>query len=194
LVVTVLGVAAFNYSQYGTIFGRYRQLDDLVVRSVQNFNLPLETIIGTFSQTQNSYEAPLAFLTTRRAPLVLYTGVVVVALLGVLLALILAGIRQWRKQVAPDFGAYLLLATAVGVGIALVLFRNTLNVSAGGGVTLYNTATIYAPLRYYNAALPPLMLLLSIGLATLAEPIRTRSPFTVQRILSSNPLGSGLAF
>src|SRR5690606_16931418 len=24
LVVTVLGVAAFNYSQYGTIFGRYR--------------------------------------------------------------------------------------------------------------------------------------------------------------------------
>src|SRR5690606_36760517 len=91
LVVTVTGVAAFNYSQSGTIFGRYRQLDDLVVRSVQNFNLPLETIIGSFSQTQNSYEAPLALLTTRRAPLVLYTGVVVVALLGALLALILAG-------------------------------------------------------------------------------------------------------
>ena len=193
LVVTVGGVAAFNYNQYGTVFGRYRQLDELVLRAMTNFNLPLETVVGVFSQTQVSYEASLTLLTTRRPFLVLYTFAVVVALVGAFLGLVLAAVRRAQKKDLPDLGAYLLLIAAVGVGVTLVLFRNTLNVSAGGGVTLYNSATIFAPLRYYNAALPPLALLLSAGLATLVEPIRMRSHPPLQRILSSNPLGIGLA-
>jgi hypothetical protein len=193
LLVTIAGVAAFNYNQYGTVFGRYRQLDDLVVRAIGNFNLPLETVAGVFNQTQVSYETPLTLLTTRRTFLVVYSLAVVTSISGAFLGLVLATVRRWRKQDSPNLGAYLLLTGALGVGVALVLFRNMLNVTEGGGVTLYNTATIFAPLRYYNAALPPLALLLSVGLLTMVEPIRVSSHATLQRILSANPLGIGLA-
>lgn len=193
LIVVGVGVAAFNYSQYGTIFGRYRQLDELVLRAVQNFNLPLETVVGVFDQTRLSYETPLNLLTARRPFLTLYTFPVVFALTGALAGLVVALVQRWRRVTAPDFGALVMLITAVSVAGALVLFRNTINVSASGGVTLYNTATIFAPLRYYNAALPPLALLLSAGLAVMAEPIGAHSRAFLRNMLSSNPFGIGLA-
>lgn len=193
LVATIMGVAVFNYTQYGSVFGRYRQLDEVVVYVLQNFNLSLETIVGVFGQTQLSYEAPLSLLTTRRFFLAIYTLAVIVALTGAFLGLVEALVRYWRKQDTSNLGAYLLLMVAVAIGVVLVLFRNTLNVSVGGGVTLYNTAAIYAPLRYYNTSLPPLALLLSAGLATIVKPLRIDNRVSLQRVLASNPLGLGLA-
>jgi hypothetical protein len=49
--------------------------------------------------------------------------------------------------------------------------RNLINVAALGGVTEYNTAAIFAPVRYYASALPALALLLAGGLFWLAETV-----------------------
>lgn len=195
LIVAVLALGIFNYSQYGTVFGRYSWLDEMVLRTIQDFNLPFATIAGVFNQTRNSYLAPVSALTTRQALHTLYLLPVAVALIGVVVGFADA-VRRGRGQPTTP-GAYLLLLAAVAVAVVLVVFRNTINVSALGGATFYNTAAIFAPLRYYNAALPPLTLLLSAGLMALTEPVRQRlgagAASPLRQVLSANLLGIGLA-
>lgn len=192
LIVGVIAIGAFNFSQYGTILGRYRWLDEMVLRAVQNFHLPWTTVTGVFEQTRDSYLSALNVVTNRNALLLAYGLLVLIPLLGAGIGVVVAVIRRIRTHTSPELWAYLLLIAAVGVGVGLVMFRNMINVSAMGGATTYNTATIFAPLRYYNAALPPMALLLSAGLAVLWEPVRNwahrRAP-----LLNRNVLGIGVA-
>lgn len=168
VVGAVAALAVFNLSQYGTIFGRYRWLDDLIVSALRDFGLPWVIIIGTFGQTALEYVAPLMALTTRNALLVVYTLLAAVPLAAALGGIVVMG-YQWRRGQNRSLSPYALLLAAVGTAVALVVFRNVITASAMGGATLYNTAAIFAPLRYYNTGLPPLALLMSAGLVLLAD-------------------------
>lgn len=193
LVIAGAGIALYNYSQFGSVFGRYPWLDQLVLRAVHDLNPSADAVIGVIEQTRISFESPLALLGPHRILLNLYSLAVLIALSGIGLALV----QRWRRHSTPQIGSITLLAGAAAIAAALVLFRNLLNITSGGGVTAYNTAMIFVPIRYYDVGLPPMALLLSAGLMAWAELLaaiagRQRSSH-LARLAKINPFGVGMA-
>lgn len=168
------GLIAFNLAESGSVFGRYAFLDRLVLETAARLNLSAPLIIGVFDHTRLSFLEPFELLRPRAALRTIYVLLPVIGLAGAGAALIVAAARRRR-----DWLRGLLLPAALAtLTIGLVLFRNSLNVNASGGVTLYNTAALFAPLRYYGPALPAFALLIAAGwwalsktAAALARPV-----------------------
>ncbi len=168
------GLVAFNLAESGSVFGRYAFLDRLVLETATSLNLSAPLIIGVLDHTRLSFLEPFELLRPRAALRTVYVLLPVIGLAGAGAALIAAAARRrgdWLRGL-------LLPAVLAGLTIGLVLFRNSLNVNASGGVTLYNTAALFAPLRYYAPALPAFALLIAAGwwalskaTAALARPI-----------------------
>lgn len=156
MVLLIIGLAAFNYAQYGSVFGRYEQLDRLVASAVSNLSLPLPTLAGVLDHTRLSYLEVLEQLQPRAAVRLAYT---LMAGIGLALGVAAAVLALERRQNRAAFG--LLLLTAL-ITIALVIFRNTI-LSNADNTTFYSTAFVFAPLRYYAPALPALALLIAAG-------------------------------
>lgn len=179
MALLIVGLGAFNYAQYGSIFGRYEQLDQLVATAVRNLDLPLPTLIGVLDQTRLSYLEVLDQLSPRAAIRTVYTLMIAAGLaLGVAAAVVALARRQGRAV----FG---LLLLTIGVTVALVVFRNTI-LSNADNTTFYSTAFIFAPIRYYAPALPALAVLIAAGF-TLILP--QRSPVIARAALATAAAG-----
>lgn len=160
LVVGVGGLALFNLAQSGSVFGRYSFLDARILEALRRFDLSSAVLIGQADATRLSFLEIFNQLQPRVAFQTLYVAVVVIALLATAGMLMWALLRR-RGQTVAALG---LLVLMVFVGSGLVYFRTTLDVAGYGGATLYNTAAIFTPLRYYAPAIPALALLIAVGL------------------------------
>jgi hypothetical protein len=154
-VLLALAVLVFNQVSYGSIFGRYSSLTDSIVYRLSSFRLPLITMGSVASLTYESYLEPLRAIQPRAILELLYGLLLAAAGIGMVWGVVRAK-RTQRGAFALLFG--MLLAAA-----ALVLFRNAL-AATDANTTSYNTAFIFAPLRYYAPGLPALALLLGAGL------------------------------
>lgn len=157
-VVLALAVLVFNQVSYGSIFGRYSSLTDSIVYRLSSFRLPLITMGSVASLTYESYLEPLRALQPRAILELLYGLLIAAAGVGMVWGVV----RAKRAQ----RGAFALLFSMFLAAAALVLFRNAL-AATDANTTSYNTAFIFAPLRYYAPGLPALALLLGAGLCAL---------------------------
>lgn len=165
LMVAVIGIGIFNVAQYGSVFGRYRGLDETIQTTLQN--LPPRHVIlmtaATLQDTLADYLSPLRQLEPRNAVLIAYIG-----LLGVCGLAGLFGIGQsvYRREKSALLSFGLLMIYAV-LMVALVIFRAILN---NGTPDFINTMIIISPVRYYAPALPALLLIAGAGFAALVVP------------------------
>lgn len=184
VVAAGAALAAFNLAQYGSIFGRYRQLDELVLRTIGNLSVPWVTLIGVLEQTRVAYFEPLDLLQPRALVRHAYGLAVLAGLIGVPLAFV----RGWlNRRDERSTGALALLVASALIAALLVLFRNAI-VADETNTTLFSTAFIFAPLRYYGPGLPALALLISAGLLALIPPLPR-----LERLAQAHVLGFGLA-
>lgn len=166
-------IFAFNASRTGSVFGRYSTTASGLLTP---FERPGESLLATAATLRNTaFElgSPLQSVLPDRlagVQLILITA----GLLAALVALVTVVPRRWRPV---DFSAQALAAVWLSflTGAGLVLYRNIATVLAGGGVTGYNDAAIFAPIRYYAPALPAAAVLIAFGLAWLALIILRRS-------------------
>ncbi len=160
LVVAVVGIGIFNIAQYGSVFGRYRGLDETIRTTLQN--LPPRHVIlmtaATLQDTLADYLSPLRQLQPRNAVLFAYIGLLAVCGLAGLFGIGRAIYRR-EKSTLMSFG--LLVAYAL-LMVALVIFRAILN---NGTPDFINTMIIISPVRYYAPALPALLLITAAGFA-----------------------------
>jgi hypothetical protein len=160
-------VALFNLTQYGSLIGRYSDIDRVISDALQNFNVPGVTLIGILDHTRLQFISPLQMILPRETPLRLYGWLLAFCLIaagfGCLHALLLA-VR--RRQSA--LGMFALLLTSALAATVLVVVRN-LTAATEANTTLYNTTYIFAPLRYYTPGLPAFALLFSAGWWTICK-------------------------
>lgn len=157
LVIALVGLIVFNVRQYGSIFGRYRQLDALIGTTVQNLSWSLVSgmTVATIRDTIIDYQTPLAALQARAALIIAYCGLIVAGLLAALWA----SARAWRDK-RFELSLLMFLWGYSLLVFGLVIFRSILN---NTGWNFVNTMIIFAPVRYYAPALPALALLFIIG-------------------------------
>lgn len=162
------GLALLNLRDFGTIFGRYATLDSAVQTAFRSAEtLPL-LAVQVFNDTRLDYLSPLRALTDNRAIGLLYQ----MAAGGLLLLIGVGAIAAiFRRR---DRAVYALGAVMIAVTLVMVIFRNAL-IATGDNTTAYNTAFIFAPLRYYIPILPMIVLLMAAALP-LAVPSRWRVP------------------
>lgn len=178
LLIAGGAVGFFNYSQFGSIFGRYEELDHLIGRVLGSFNISPVTILATLDHTRFEFLATLSLLNPRN---IIFIGYQVLLLLGFLSILVGAIIALYRKQGVRYSLPLLSLLVAVG----LVIFRNAI-LSNAENTTLYNTTPIFAPIRYYSPGLPALMILLSAGFYFLLDALPVKG--ILRRTVETNPL------
>jgi len=154
VVLALVGIIIINLSTTGSIFGRYVDLETVLLSglgNVQNLEQVTNVVHAVAEGSWKSYLEPvnsaqqpdLTDATTLATALVFF-----VALIG--------WVRHWRLLRQAGWLPLVIVLAA----LALVFARNSaaLSVTTGG-----STSLIYAPLRYYTPALPPLALLLGIG-------------------------------
>lgn len=169
LIGLAFAIGAFNLARYGSLIGRYENLDQIVLTALRDFRLPVVTLVGIFDQTwhdsQNLIEAlrPRAILA--RAYGWLPGLILALAAAGALLAFIRPS--RARDQATDARGGVTILGLALISAVALVIVRN-ITVASDANTTLYHTNYIFAPLRYYMPGLPALGLLAGVGAALLA--------------------------
>jgi hypothetical protein len=167
LVAGIAAIAAFNLQTSGSLFGRYSFLDERVGRALGQFDFSPLVLTTVLERTRLAFLEPLELLSPRSAVSVVYVLLPLLALGGALAALAAALVRRFRRHNAPWLGPLLLLWAAFVIAAGLVWFRNITDVAAYGGVTEYNTAGVFAPIRYYAPGLPAFALLLAVGALTL---------------------------
>jgi hypothetical protein len=153
-------IMLFNLSAYGTVFGRYAGLEDSVSAVFTRLNALPETAIAVFRAT--AYD--LGSVLTSALPDVLAFAVLLALAAGLSLGGLCALLALRRRPTVCTKLLWLPIA-CLGVGVGLVLLRNTMTTAFSGGVTSYLGAAIFAPVRYYAPALPALALLCGWGLA-----------------------------
>ncbi len=163
LIAGVAAIAAFNLSASGSVFGRYSFLDERVGRALGQFDFSPLILTTVLDRTRLAFLEPVDLLSPRRAVSLIYATLPVIALGGALAALVVAAVRSLRRKAAPWLGPLLLLWAAFLIAAGLVWFRNVTDVAAYGGVTEYNSAGVFAPIRYYAPGLPPFALLIAVG-------------------------------
>lgn len=183
IVVAALAVGLFNLSQYGSVFGRYSQLDAFALRILREFNLSPTTLITLLDHTRMSYLEPLLALEPRALLTQAYSAMILVALVGALWLLV----RSLYSRESQPTAAILLLGASVVIMVVFVVLRNAINADLSN-TTLYNTGFVYAPLRYYAVALPALALLISAGLLALIPRLSA-----LDSVRALHPLGAGVA-
>lgn len=162
VAVLTLGLAWFNYQNFGSVFGRYSILDSQVSSLLHTLNVPWVVVSSVAELTFGDFLGPLASLHPRAAFMSAYNAMLLLALVGVVIAIAWAVVRRRSSRIR----AYWLLATFVILTFVMVVLRNTVNANAAN-TTAYSTAMIFAPLRYYVPGLPPLALLIAAGLGSL---------------------------
>jgi len=180
IILVVGGVGLYNLNQFGSLFGRYRGLDAMVVRSLTD--LELESISGTLQltlqDTRVSYLEPFSPLFTGELSKSIYVGIPLFGLLGFVTFMVRAVIYQEgeRLQVA------LLIAGVIVATLLLVVFRNHTQIIARNS-GFASRMFVHSPLRYYAPAVPAIALALSIGLHSLWPKARLQSTFAPFSIL-----------
>ncbi|MDX2161417.1 MAG: glycosyltransferase family 39 protein [bacterium] len=160
VLVITLAIALFNQAQYGSILGRYAFISDRLANLGETLLVPPVVIIGVFDHTFNELRGSLMALSPRAAILNAYSLLLVMAWVGAWIGIVwLARRRETRT------GA-VLAAVTVTISVIMVMLRNTFNANAEN-TTLYNTAMIFAPLRYYIPGLPAAALLIAAGLSAI---------------------------
>ncbi|MCA0456842.1 MAG: glycosyltransferase family 39 protein [Chloroflexi bacterium] len=163
LVLAVMGIGVFNLAQYGSLFGRYRNLDATIQSTL--LNLPPRHVAlmttATLQDTLADYLSPLRQLQPRNAVLFAYIG-----LLGVCGVVGLFGIGRavYRREKSALLSFGLLVVYAL-LMVGLVIFRAILN---NGTPDFINSMIIISPVRYYAPALPALLLIVGAGFGALA--------------------------
>lgn len=156
-------IAVFNLAASGSIFGRYSFLDERVGRALRAFDFSPLIAMTVLERTRLAFLEPFDLLSPRRAISFVYVLLPLILLGGALAALMTAGLNRLRRRAAPWLKPLLLLWAAFLIAAGLVWFRNVTDVAAYGGVTEYNSAGVFAPIRYYAPGLPAFALLLAAG-------------------------------
>lgn len=153
VVIGVIGVMLFNQQQYGSIFGRYQRLEQVIGSTLQNLSprIVAEMTVATVQDTLTNYQTPLSQLQPRAAFVSVYRHMILVAILAVIWGMI----RAWRKRDSMTLSALTLLAVYTLLVAALVIFRSILN---NGNPDFVNVLIIISPVRYYAPALPAIAL------------------------------------
>jgi hypothetical protein len=160
-------VALFNVAQYGNVFGRYSNLDRVIGAALQDFRLPGVTLIGILDHTRLQYAGPLQMILPRELPVRMYGWLLALCLIAAAFGGVRALVLALRRRESA-LGAFALLFAAALAAVVLVVLRN-LTAATDANTTLYNTAYIFAPLRYYTPGLPAFALLFAAGLWVLME-------------------------
>jgi hypothetical protein len=168
LAVLVGGLAAFNLNQYGTVFGRYRELDALVSAQLADLAIPGVVWRGVADHTRLSLLEPLASLDARGIVQTAYTALIVGAVALSLAAAVWGAVRRTRW--AAGLGV---AGATVAIAFVLVVFRSAA-IATAANTTDYNTSFVYAPMRYYAQAFPALALLLVGGIGLAGRALITR--------------------
>ena len=169
LAVGIFAIGAFNLASTGSVFGRYSFLDERIGSVLARFDFSPVVLTTVLDRTELAFREPLSLLAPRHAVSVVYSLAVVAALGGALAALIVAVIHWLRQRPALWLAGLLLLWAAFLTAVGLVYFRNVVDIAAYGGVTEYNTAGAFTPMRYYAPGLPPFALLVALGLLVLMD-------------------------
>ncbi len=171
LIIGVVGLAAilaFNYSRSGSFFGRYAGQESQVLRLFEQPTMTAQIALDVLRVSVNEFGNPLSQIASSRF-VALQAAVLLLGLASAALLVLYGAAQAFRRRQIPLAGGALALWAAALCGIGLVIVRNVITVEAWGGVTDYNSAAIYAPIRYYAPALPPLALLVAIGFWSLGR-------------------------
>lgn len=169
LAAGIFAIGAFNLAATGSVFGRYSFLDERIGSVLARFDFSPVVLTTVLDRTELAFREPLSLLAPRHAVSVVYSLAVVAALGGALAALIVAVFHWLRHRPAHWLAGLLLLWAAFLTAVGLVYFRNIVDIAAYGGVTEYNTAGAFTPMRYYAPGLPPFALLIALGLLVLMD-------------------------
>lgn len=169
LIVGVLAIGAFNLASSGSVFGRYSFLDQRIGSVLARFDFSPMVLTTVLDRTELAFREPLGLLSPRHAVSVGYSLAVVIALAGALAALVVALVHWLRRRPAPWLAGLLLLWASFLTAAGLVYFRNVVDIAAYGGVTAYNSAGAFTPIRYYAPGLPAFALLIALGLLALMD-------------------------
>ena len=161
VLLLTLGIGLFNLQQYGNLLGRYSVLDSFAVSLLNHLQLPLVVVRAVLEATGSALLEPLAALQPRAAVIYVYMAILLLALVGVVVGAVQALVKRDRTVIT----AYGLLIVMVVIAVLMVLLRNTL-IATAENTTIYHTSTIFAPVRYYTPALPPLAILIAVGLTS----------------------------
>jgi 4-amino-4-deoxy-L-arabinose transferase-like glycosyltransferase len=158
----VLAFMLFNLQQFGSVLGRYQNLEGRITGVIAqiNWSIAPEMSLAVIQDTVNDYAAPLQLWNPRAAVWAAYRHVLLLAGL-VLLASAVSLIRRRRWD---ELAAYALFALFTVLTVGLVLFRALLN---NGNAPFVNTMTLINPVRYYATALPGLALAVSAAFVLL---------------------------
>ncbi|MBK8031289.1 MAG: hypothetical protein IPK17_17720 [Chloroflexi bacterium] len=157
MLLFTVGIAFLNQLVYGGVFGRYAAIDSRAISLLQRFEVPWLVVRAIFENTISDLFAPLFILQARAV----FFGAYRLLFISCCLALIV-GVANFLLHNKTKLTAIAGLITAIIVTVGLVIFRNTLIANADN-TTAYNTAMIFAPLRYYIPALPAAAVLLVVG-------------------------------
>ncbi|MCA9904635.1 MAG: glycosyltransferase family 39 protein [Anaerolineae bacterium] len=157
LSLAIIGVIALNLILYGSVFGRYAQVEAILATNLfQNFTLDgaFNVFAATLRDLSTSYSQPVNLLSSsaRLPPGYVLLTVVMLALAG------LGAVRLWRRNRPAVWLPLLFVASAT----FLVFVRNF---NAIEFTTDYSTTFIFTPLRYFVTGLPAAALFIAIGLS-----------------------------
>jgi len=161
LIALAFGIGAFNLARYGSVLGRYDNLDQIVLNTLRDFRLPVVTLVGIFDQTWHDSMNLMEALRPRAILARLYGWLPAVLIVLALAGTALAFLRRTDRTTRQAFGV---LWLAAGIAAGLVIVRN-ITIASDANTTLYNTSFIFAPLRYYLPGLPAFALLVGMGAA-----------------------------
>jgi hypothetical protein len=199
LLVAFAIIALINLSRSGSVIGRYDEINTLLPQVLQQFSLSPEMIGGMFDMTAQSSVEALQNIGIPRPLQIGQTVTIVTAILIALILMIVALIRRKRGK-PSSIGVGLLALFGIALTTVLLVYvRNLITASALGGVTSYNTAGIFAPLRYYTPALPALALIICIGLMAISLWVVGLISVLIGRrhenaVYAPNPLGYLITF
>jgi len=171
LLVVTTAIGLFNVQQYGSVLGRYGNLDQLLGEVVTEWRTLPNTVALTLNFTRYDAMGVLGESELARGALLLYQagliGIFFLPLAAIVLTVVL---RDWAQLLAVLWLTAVIIAT-----IGLVVARN--HIAALGDGVLEN-ALVYAPVRYYVLAVPAWVLLMGY---TLKEVTKLGGGFVIQR-------------
>lgn len=155
--LSIIGVIVLNLILYGSIFGRYAQVEAILTTNLfQNFTLDgaFNVFAASLRDLSTSYSQPTSLLgSSARLP----SGYVLLTVVMIAIA-VLGAVRLWRRN-RPAVWLPLLFV----VSATLLVFVRNLN--AIEFTTDYSTTYIFTPLRYFITGLPAATIFIAIGLS-----------------------------
>ena len=157
IVVCLVSIVVINYLNTGSLFGRYHELDAVLLASLPGLSAPgsvVRVLIAIARDTgAGSYLVPLDIIGHPH----------LIAAFGwfTLITLIVAAVGVGLNRVPTRRTPRLILAAMVAAAALLVFARNA---AALNVITAQSSTMISAPLRYYSPGLPAAVILIALGL------------------------------